>query len=392
MEVTAAAAAVAAVMIEDGIHDGILAQIFDYVAIPSGRTDEDALDEEILVPGTTQDEIINLTLVSKRFYQLISTFEENGSKKWNNIIPVLEMRPPSQSQPGDSLRLLNNIRDHGLDADGTVIEKFREHRHMVVYDIHKIQCNVKTWNEITELAKNIQLPGIISLTFAPPSTPSIGSFIVRNDIDHLIFCIVTMLPNLLEINMSNISDEIISGDGHDFVFMNDSFEKIRWNNINCSTQLRLDGFQMEELDNLRQLVMDNSIFICYKDRDARIELGIAELCGILDFETIENDPDNMNDDNDDIDNNNINNGFLFQYCCQNLVRLSIRNAKYIEEPIYGNNDDASDPSRIAKCLTQNALIKFVRHAPPTLQWFRSDLSPDNIRLLQSEFPTIEFLN
>ena len=41
---------------------------------------------------------------------------------------------------------------------------------------------------------------------------------------------------------------------------------------------------------------------------------------------------------------------------------------------------------------QNALIKFVRNAPSTLRWFRSDLTPDNMTTLRLEQPGIELLN
>jgi hypothetical protein len=39
----------------------------------------------------------------------------------------------------------------------------------------------------------------------------------------------------------------------------------------------------------------------------------------------------------------------------------------------------------------NALIKFVRNVP-SLQWFRSDLTQENIDLLRLERPDIEFLD
>jgi hypothetical protein len=38
------------------------------------------------------------------------------------------------------------------------------------------------------------------------------------------------------------------------------------------------------------------------------------------------------------------------------------------------------------------LIKFVRNAPPTLRWFRSDFTPDNMKILRMERPEIELLN
>ena len=42
-----------------------------------------------------------------------------------------------------------------------------------------------------------------------------------------------------------------------------------------------------------------------------------------------------------------------------------------------------------RTLPQNALIKFIRNAPMSLRWVRSDLSQDNINMLRSERPEIE---
>lgn len=43
-------------------------------------------------------------------------------------------------------------------------------------------------------------------------------------------------------------------------------------------------------------------------------------------------------------------------------------------------------------LPQNAVIKFVRNAPTSLRWFRSDLSHENMKMVRSERPEIELVN
>ena len=48
--------------------------------------------------------------------------------------------------------------------------------------------------------------------------------------------------------------------------------------------------------------------------------------------------------------------------------------------------------RNAMVIPQNALIKFVRNAPSSLRWFRSDLSQENIAMLKKERLGIAFLN
>jgi hypothetical protein len=42
-------------------------------------------------------------------------------------------------------------------------------------------------------------------------------------------------------------------------------------------------------------------------------------------------------------------------------------------------------------VTQDMIIKFVRNAPSSLIWFRSDLTKENIHMLQKERPEIEFV-
>ncbi|MGK3762516.1 MAG: hypothetical protein ACI8RD_014834 [Bacillariaceae sp.] len=65
------------------------------------------------------------------------------------------------------------------------------------------------------------------------------------------------------------------------------------------------------------------------------------------------------------------------YCSKALERVSIRNAKWQKD---GDNTNT---------VPQNALIKLVRNAP-SLRWFRSDLTQDNIDMLRLERPEIEF--
>ena len=65
------------------------------------------------------------------------------------------------------------------------------------------------------------------------------------------------------------------------------------------------------------------------------------------------------------DLNNYPDTFLFHLCCKALERVSICKAKY---------------GRGRIIIPQDALIKFVRNAPPTLKWFRSDLTKENMDL------------
>ena len=86
----------------------------------------------------------------------------------------------------------------------------------------------------------------------------------------------------------------------------------------------------------------------------------------------------------DLENNDAHsNNFLFYQCRTKLERVSIQNAKWFYE------------NRICDVTTvipQNALIKFVRKAPASLLWFRSDLTKENRMMLRSEQSGIELVN
>merc|ERR1712183_736345 len=108
-----------------------------------------------------------------------------------------------------------------------------------------------------------------------------------------------------------------------------------WNNISDRSYIGLEGEDMRLAHNLRVLIVDDSFFHTY------VEEELSDLS---------NHPDN----------------FLFHECCKSLERVSMRKAKY------GNRSNGF------RNIPQDALIKFVRNAPLTLKWFRSDLTKENM--------------
>jgi hypothetical protein len=80
-------------------------------------------------------------------------------------------------------------------------------------------------------------------------------------------------------------------------------------------------------------------------------------------------------------NNPENNHIILFYCCyqhQALERLSIKNSKM--ENLH-NVEEAGIATHVEN-IPQNASITFVRNAPSTLKWIRSDLTQENINMLQ----------
>jgi hypothetical protein len=81
--------------------------------------------------------------------------------------------------------------------------------------------------------------------------------------------------------------------------------------------------------------------------------------------------------------NPLNEQEIFYFYGEALERVSIRNAKWYHRDDEGNH---------LNLLPQDSLIKFVRNFPPSMRWFRSDFTLDNMTMLRLERPEIELLN
>ncbi|OEU18007.1 hypothetical protein FRACYDRAFT_238438 [Fragilariopsis cylindrus CCMP1102] len=293
--------------------------------------------------GETQDELRNLILVSKQVYQICYGSYGRPGIEWR-IIPTFEISP-LQNEGGGSggggggggsiETLLTNLYHHSLNTQTK--NKLQFYRHMRVNDLQKFHGRNISEDIIQHIKRNIRMSGItmldISIPLIPMQIPKFG----------LLTCTLSyIVPNLLELDSSNLSMRdiplgIFSKNCH-------FLEKITSNN---STDISLHGFGMSFSDNLRGMYMDNSVFSVYSNTD------MHEFSDLVNHER----------------------SFIFSHCCKSLERVSIRNARYCDGKI-----------------TQNALIKFVRNAPSSMRWFRSDLSQDNITMLQLERPGIELVN
>jgi hypothetical protein len=66
-----------------------------------------------------------------------------------------------------------------------------------------------------------------------------------------------------------------------------------------------------------------------------------------------------------------------------LARVSIKGARWRSMPLSALE---AAPEEV---ISQETLIEFVRNAP-SLQWFRSHLTPENVAMLRGERPWIQF--
>jgi hypothetical protein len=200
------------------------------------------------------------------------------------------------------------------------------------------------------------MKGITSLDLSTQSPQNINDIIVQ--------FLPDFLPNLREVDVSNTSVRCFI-----FLVLSENcplLEKITSHNNNSG--FSSCGYDICLSDHLKEINMDNSLFIVYYADKNRI----ADLSNHQEI-------------------------FIFHRCCKSLERVSIRNAKYRfigGDDEDDDSDDDSDDNDDEQILTfaQNSLIKFVRNAPSSMRWFRSDLTPDNMTMLRLERPEIELLN
>ena len=283
-----------------------------------------------------QESLVNLSFVSIKFNDIIAG-NEPGNK--NKIIPVFEVIGRTSPET-----LFQNLRVYFMNNEtrkklqSYVIMRFKDlDKFEIDYTHESIMKNI-------QIARDIQMNGIMSLDL------SAGS---RITIDPLTSALFSMLPNLRQVDMSNkyISPRFLRTE----LFRNcPSLEKLT---IHNSTGFCLSTFGMVFSSNIKEIYIDNSYFDVHENTEL-VHMG------------------DLNDHQDT---------FMFQYCCNALERVSIRNMKLME--LDGIHNDEQQFA-----FNQNACIKFIRNAPQTLRWFRSDLTQENMEMLRMERPGIELLN
>jgi hypothetical protein len=279
-----------------------------------------------------QESLMNTSLVSKQLYNTLCS--ERGNE--NKIFPVFVVSGSSVQ------KLVNNLRKHFLNKKTKVklqnysIMKFKEPNRFDDEDV-----STEDFKKLKLILKDnsIELNGITSLEFISSSSLLFGRF----KSGYLPCILRIILPNLLKLDFSNttgytngIFKELFQCPFLNKVISNDNDDGVD-----------LNGLGMGLSTNLREIHMDNTLFHCgpyftnYKFADL----------------------------------NNHQKVFIFHGCSRSLECVSMRNMKL---PRSTFNDDHH-----RKIFQQNALVKFVRNAP-SLRWFRSDLSADNIDMLQEE--------
>ena len=294
-----------------------------------------------------EESIRRVCCVSKHYHALI----HKHPKLKDKYISILEIRAVYKN---DCRRPIPNL-----------VRSLYRHRNKLqhyqkINIIGKIHCDVLSPYKINKFVRQFSLRGVVALDISVP----VGSSCSYYECYTLSYALASMLPNLQELDLSNPRFPPGWACLNNFLSCCKRLKRITWNNINPSSHVFLTGpYLGNYASRLQELYMDDSTFL---------DIGRDLIDG-----------GRMSD----LDHKAHAGIFLFYKCTKNsklLRRVSIKNAKYIGSRSEEKND--------LHAIPQTALIKYVRNAPPSLRWFRSDLSDANIRMLQHERPDIEFTN
>jgi hypothetical protein len=202
--------------------------------------------------------------------------------------------------------------------------------------------------------KNVRIRGVVSLDLSSSSLPR-GCKMVSF---YLTDILQKILPELREVDISNTDVKSLIRDFS--IFFCPLLEKLHHinDNDNNNAEINLCGRDMRFSKNPKEInSMDNAIFSVFFDDEDKI----ADL-------------------------NNHQDIFMLYFCCNALEYFSIKNMNY--------STTAGFTVMMVKSRFSHKtfLVKSVRNATPTLRRLRSDLTLENMSMLQMERPGIELLN
>ena len=316
--------------------------------------------------------VMLLCLVCKQLKELIW----NGNGMETKLIRVFELHLTGNYDDDDEYRMDDPVRRF-INNMYQYLHHPNKHRMLQQYQHWKIthegDTNLLGYGlylfDGERLTQNMSMTGIVSLD-ASSSGPEYFSPL-------FLAGIIGILPNLQQLDLSNVEID-------EYRILDDvskhcpRIEIIKWNFTTGQTETKIcaNGWDLGSMDNLKEVYFDNCIF-WFDEPLYRVDFDNGNIIN-----------NNINFNNERVAVNeyeameNLNKYphtfFFHKVRNKPLQRLSIRNAH------------CTGPEVETK-ISQNVLIKFVRNAPSTLVWFRSDLSAANIQLLQAERPGIEFV-
>ena len=305
------------------------------------------------------ESIRQVCLLSKEYRSIIHN-DPGMANTWKR---ALEIRPASSDENAEDKgrldRLVDQLYHRQLYYRRDRLQLIQEIR---IIDPHKFKYSNKLkcsdHGKVLFLMRSFQLDKIVSLRMVSSST-SILPELPSMGFGSIISVLKSIFPlrnlRLLDLSYNTFHYMPLAA------FLEDcsSLEQITYNTTDkVNTALNITGTELENCSSLTELHMDNSTFRYYN-------AGLSNL-----------------------ENETYSNKFLFWQCRSKVLRdVSIKNATYNT-----NESLTGQPlgNRVLIPLPQKALIKFVRNGPPSLRYFRSDLTPDNREMLRLERPDIVF--
>lgn len=211
--------------------------------------------------------------------------------------------------------------------------------------------------DLKMVARGTKLDMVTQLDISSTASSPRKQLLVKNSVGKALSLI---LPNLREVDMSHV--RITHTAAEAFAKNCPQLEIFRWNGSDDG--LHITGQDLKICRNLKELYLD----------EARLYFGRPQNIVPLFMKELDHIPQES-----DV--------WIFFGCSSKLERVSLRGTKWFHFWL----DCGRRGPQPAYPLQQEGLMKFVRRTP-TLKWFRSDLSADNIAILQKERRGVTFCN
>ena len=359
----------------------------------TGRNVFDVLDDPLLRNITSylpNEDLMKVARVSKHFNEMIPRATTYESRAPGTIITVLQLSPSKKTGGnygggrGRLDQLVHQLKEHNPN----LLERYQ---HASMKDYHEFQFNKdntvpsnshEKYKDLLfqiRLQRGPRIEGITSLDFCFSAlSPS------PTHLKEELFGLMTLpylLPSLREVNFTNT--RATGRAVQTFCERCPRLEKITFHNNQAVQQCFLrtyyppaDGSTMMRAKSLKEVYMDNSTLFLLDDSEFDVMSDLEE-----------------NDDEYYLSGTRVKLGVrskmcLFHKCGTVLERVSLRNSEFLVVTLNGSEWTA----KTIVAIPRNALIKYIRNAPTTLRWFRSDLTTENIQMLHHERPEIEFVS
>ena len=198
-----------------------------------------------------QPGLMKASTISKQWHWIIHT---NPGMAQHRIIPVLAISASkNKSDAGRMIRLLEWL--------GVNLKKVQRYRVLQLLDVNKFDdADIDEWFQHgrfhDQRFPRFHLDGIVSFDLSSPSKLS------SVNCDVLVEQLSVRLPNLREINLSNIGGKDFSNVLSSFSFQCPQLERITWNNIDTDCNMHSKGWvRASKATNLQEIMMDGSVFI-----------------------------------------------------------------------------------------------------------------------------------